>query len=179
MPAEVEITDANTARSAFSSSSALSVQSVGTTSLVLSAGAKIPVGDHRIAFGGVRNPASFAPTGLFSMQSRDEKGNVIAGGLNPGDGGEIDNVEMSQRFQFTKLSVEADNKTNGATTAYTVAFVPGLKLESEDHFIITLPTTISAPKEPQCEALACVAAVTCISEQDRVIARLSGPRCGS
>lgn len=74
--------------------------------------------------------------------------------------------------------MEAANKTNGATTAYTVAFVPALTVESDDHFTLTLPRAVSAPKEPVCRPVACVAAVTCISEQDRIIAQLAGPSCG-
>lgn len=72
LPNELEIANAGGARSGFSSfGSSLSVQSAGGTALVLKANGKIPVGNHKVAFGGVRNPDSFAPTGLFAMMSTD------------------------------------------------------------------------------------------------------------
>lgn len=41
---------------------------------------KVDAGDISLKFGGIRNPRSFAATGLFEMFSFDSFGNVVADG---------------------------------------------------------------------------------------------------
>lgn len=146
---------------------------LGTVSrefIEVSAGQKIEKGDHFIRFGGVRNPSSFESTSLFTMFTYDSNSYMVGKG-------NISNVEMNVQRQFKKMTIEPENKTNGAITKYTIAFIPNVALGDDDNLIITFPVEVAAPKEPVCEAIACVQNVQCISEAKAVIVLLVNPSC--
>lgn len=63
-------------------------------SLTLTATEKVPVGDYQIEFGGLKNPRSFQPTGIFKVDTADKDGYAIASGS-------VDNIRMNDAGKFT------------------------------------------------------------------------------
>jgi hypothetical protein len=88
------------------------------TTVELRANAKVPAGPIQITFGGVKNPRSFKPTGLFEIRTFDaaKPPNVVATG-------EIDNIAMTKPGAFSVLAVKPTNQTNGMLASYDVSWI--------------------------------------------------------
>lgn len=84
----------------------------------LKASAQVPAGPIEITFGGVKNPRSFKPTGLFEVKTFDAAAppNVVASG-------ETDNIAMTKAGSFSTLSVKPTNATNGMFAHYDVEWI--------------------------------------------------------
>lgn len=104
-----------------------------------------------VEFGGLRNPLSFAPTNIFTVESSDDSGALISKGT-------IDFVQMTKMIEFTEMTVVPLKKVNGAETTYTISFKTTLPVENGDRFHLQLPTTgeVAGPKEPTCKAIKCL-----------------------
>ena len=118
-----------------------------------------------MVFGGIRNPVSYEPTGVFNFSSTDAIGNQV--GI-----GSIDNIKMSEPAMFPNLEVITKNTTNGAITDYTVTFTASVPVYDGDIFNMIFPDQISTPKEPTCEKGACLDDIQCTSETGRIVVKL-------
>jgi hypothetical protein len=117
-----------------------------------------------LSFGGIRNPRSFEPTGVFNISTFDAQrtANQIGNAVGAGS---IDNIKMNQAASFEDLHVTPANKTNGAVTDYEVAFKPPVPLSDGDMFTLIFPpfNEIETPREPTCRVVACLSSLYCTS----------------
>ena len=173
LPAEVTIESDPYAT--FKSPSPLaSGKSYDRSSVAFQATGTVAAGPVEITFGGVRNPSSFEPSGIFRIETFDQAGHPIGQG-------NIDYVQMSKMRPFTFMTVVPRDPTNGATTDYVITFKPTLPLKDGDLFHLLLPFSgdIQAPKEPACAAQQCLQSIACTSESRKLTFTLVNPRCAA
>ena len=75
--------------------------------------------------------------------------------------------------EFTELTVDQGDTSNGAKTHYTVSFVQTIPVNNEDIFTVVFPETIQTPKEPTCDVVECLEEVKCTSESGRIVITLT------
>ena len=136
-----------------------------SNSFKLKAAEKVESGTIKMVFGGIRNPVSYEPTGVFSFSSSDDLGNAVGIGA-------IDNIKMSEPWMFDNLIVIPANTTNGARTDYSVTFTASVPVYEGDIFNMIFPTQIKTPKEPTCAFGACLDEIACTSETGRIVVTL-------
>tara|TARA_B110000285_G_C15026813_1_gene564566 strand:- start:665 stop:1015 length:351 start_codon:yes stop_codon:yes gene_type:complete len=98
----------------------------------------VPAGDHVLKWGGVRNPRSTAPTGIFNITIADAAGNAVAAGS-------IDTIQMTTPGSFKVLTIKQASTTVGANTDYLVTFTAEVPLNNNDQLVIDFPPEIGLP----------------------------------
>jgi hypothetical protein len=65
---------------------------------------------------------------------------------------QIFDVVMTDLQPMTSVSIDFQNKTNGAITKYTISIVPSTKIHDNDMFSINFPPEIKLPFDIQCSS---------------------------
>jgi hypothetical protein len=179
MPAGVEITSSPVADLAPPAGLGYASHSAGKNSnLKLKASAQVPAGSYELKWGGVKNPRSTAPTGIFNITIADGLGHPVATGS-------IDTIQMRTPGSFRDFTVTPKALVVGATTDYEVKLTAAIPIHDKDQLVIDFPAAIGTPggEENFCEPpppgqSTCVATVACSSARGSITVQI-GTTCSS
>jgi hypothetical protein len=147
MPAGVEITSSPVPDLAAPTGLGYASHSAGKNSnLKLKASAQVPAGSYDLKWGGVKNPRSTAPTGIFNITIADGLGHPVATGS-------IDTIQMKTPGNFRDFTVTPKALVVGATTDYEVKLTAAIPIHDKDQLVIDFPAAIGTPggEENFCE----------------------------
>lgn len=80
---------------------------------------------------------------------------------------------MTSPGNFPKMEVTGTNRSNGASSDYTVAWTAAIPMVSGDTFHMKFPSEMKTPIEPICEAIDCIKEISCTAEKGTIIAALT------
>lgn len=95
--------------------------------------------EHTLVVGGVNNPRSFKPTGIFSITTIDMDGIHVI------DEGYEKTTTMSIPAVVETFAVEQTDFTNGAINTHNFALSTVIPVIAGDKIVIDVPAEIKAP----------------------------------